>query len=198
MLCQNCGENEANVRYTQIINGVKKEMALCEKCSKVLEIGNMDFSMPINFSSFLGDFFDEEKEFLPSFMEQEKLVCDKCGMTYEEFIDTGKFGCENCYEIFSNKIDPILKNIQGGNRHLGRGISLPKGKGEELKVKNEEYKDVGAGINRSQKENNLGAGPVSAQENKLDELKKNLKQAIQEERYEDAAKLRDEIKRLEE
>ena len=29
MLCQNCGKNEANVRYTQIVNGVKKEMIFC-------------------------------------------------------------------------------------------------------------------------------------------------------------------------
>ena len=35
MLCENCGENEANVRYTQIVNGVKKEMKLCDKCAKV-------------------------------------------------------------------------------------------------------------------------------------------------------------------
>ena len=188
MLCQNCGENEANVRYTQIINGVKKEMALCEKCSKELGIGDMDFSMPINFSSFLSDFFEEEKEFLPSFIEKEKLICDKCGMTYEDFINTGKFGCENCYEIFSNKVDPILKNIHGGNRHIGRGINLPKGKNVGLD----------AFINSDNNEKNVGAGDLeSAQEKQLDRLKNDLKQAIQEERYEDAAKLRDEIKVLE-
>ena len=28
MLCQNCGKNEANVRYTQIVNGTKKEMVI--------------------------------------------------------------------------------------------------------------------------------------------------------------------------
>lgn len=187
MLCQNCGENEANVRYTQIINGVKKEMALCEKCSKELGIGDMDFSMPINFSSFLSDFFEEEKEFLPSFMEQEKLMCDKCGMTYEDFINTGKFGCENCYEIFSNKIDPILKNIHGGNRHVGRGLNLPKGKKENLKENSKkQYNTVGEEVKEYSKNN------------ELDKLKKNLKQAIQEERYEDAAKIRDEIKKMEE
>ena len=32
MVCQNCGKNEANVKYTQIVNGVKKEMVLCEEC----------------------------------------------------------------------------------------------------------------------------------------------------------------------
>ena len=37
MKCQNCGRKEANVKYTQIINCVKKEMNLCEDCAK--EIG---------------------------------------------------------------------------------------------------------------------------------------------------------------
>ena len=45
MLCENCGENEANVRYTQIVNGVKKEMHLCDKCSKELGIGIKDNSI---------------------------------------------------------------------------------------------------------------------------------------------------------
>ena len=59
MLCENCGKHEANVKYTQIINGVKKEMLLCEECAKERGINNIDFNMPINFSSFLSDIFDE-------------------------------------------------------------------------------------------------------------------------------------------
>ena len=34
MLCENCGDNEANIKYTQITNGVKKQMNLCEKCAQ--------------------------------------------------------------------------------------------------------------------------------------------------------------------
>lgn len=196
MLCQNCGENEANVRYTQIVNGVKKEMALCEKCSEELGLGKMDFNMPINLSSFLGEFFDEsENDFLPSFINPQKLICDNCGMSYEEFTNTGKFGCESCYEIFSEKIDPILKNIHGDNRHIGRGISSHSDKNEKSKVKNE---NVGASSARTQKKNNVGIDATKSEQNvQLEELKKNLKLAIQEERYEDAAKIRDEIKNLE-
>lgn len=40
MFCQNCGKNEVNFRYTQIVNGVKKEMALCDKCAKKLGLYN--------------------------------------------------------------------------------------------------------------------------------------------------------------
>ena len=30
----------------------------------------------------------------------EEIFCDVCGMTYKEFLETGKFGCENCYNVF--------------------------------------------------------------------------------------------------
>lgn len=179
MLCQNCGEHEANVRYTQIVNGVKKEMALCQECSKKLGLTNMDFSMPINLSSFLGDFFNAEENFLPSFVNTDKLICNECGMTYEDFTNTGKFGCENCYGVFSSKIDPILKNIHSGNRHTGRKAKLLD-KNKKVSIK----KDVSK---KEDKKEEFG--------NELEKLKQDLKNAIKEERYEDAAKIRDEIKK---
>ena len=52
MLCQNCGKNEVNFKYTQVINGVKKEMALCDRCARELGIDAIDYSMTFNFSSF--------------------------------------------------------------------------------------------------------------------------------------------------
>ena len=69
MLCQNCNENEANIKYTQIINGEKREMILCENCAKKLGIDSISFDMPINFSNFFGGFGnligDYETEFMP-------------------------------------------------------------------------------------------------------------------------------------
>ena len=175
MLCQNCGKNEANVRYTQIINGVKKEMALCQSCSKELGIGHIEFNMPINLSSFWGEFL-EDSELLPSFIKPKEIICDKCRMTYEEFTKIGKFGCENCYSSFSDKIDSILKNIQGGNRHIGR-IAISRENNKMLQTKEIKEEKV--------------------EQSKLEVLKNDLKIAIREERYEDAAKIRDEIKKLE-
>lgn len=179
MLCENCKKNEANVRYTQIINGEKKEMHLCEECSDKLGISNMDFKMPINFSSFLGDFFDEfeNNTFLPEFNPIKELKCDICGMTFEEFMNTGKFGCSNCYDTFQNKIDPILKNIHGANRHIGR-----LGKIEPMLGLNDEVKNTSS-IKKEEK-------------SEADKLKEELNKAIKEERYEDAAKIRDKLKKI--
>ena len=46
MLCENCKQREATVRYSENINGVRKEMHLCEECSRELGITDqMNFNM---------------------------------------------------------------------------------------------------------------------------------------------------------
>ncbi len=176
MMCQNCGKNEVTFKYTQVINGVKKEMNLCDKCAKEMGLKDINFSMPINFSSFLSDFFNDYSDnLLPSFVGTQNLQCNNCGTTFDNFIDSGEFGCDSCYNIFEDRISSILKNLQGANRHIGRGYR-----------KVDHSKDL---------EKNK---PIKKEETKLEKLKKDLQKAIKEERYEDAAKIRDEIKGLEE
>lgn len=173
MLCNNCNENEANVRYTQIVNGVKKEMHLCDKCANKLGIGNMDIYMP-DFNNFFGDLLNDfNEDFIPSIAMPKVLKCDKCGLSFDDFIETSKFGCDNCYSVFEEKIDPILKRLHGSNRYVGKKVK---------KVKPENTIEI-----KEEKE----------EQNKIDELKALLKQKIKEEKYEEAAKLRDEIKKLE-
>ena len=182
MLCQNCNQNEANVKYTQIINGIKKQMNLCDKCAKELGINNISFDMKMDFSNFLGDIFDDfENECIPNLAETNNLLCDKCGSRYDDFIKNGKFGCDKCYITFEDKIDNILKNIHGVNNHIGK----------KLKIK-EEKQDNNYDIqNKEKKKKDIKMF-------KIQKLREKLKQEIKEERYEDAAKTRDEIKKLEE
>lgn len=193
MLCQNCGKNEVNFRYTQIVNGVKKEMALCNKCAKELGLEGMDFSMPINFSSFFSDFFQDAESLLPSFARTNLLECNHCGMSFEEFANTGEFGCGDCYITFADRISPVLKNLHGSSRHVGR----------QYREAIDELTDNKSRFEASQKQK----GKLEKQESKEDKekakqakelknLQKDLQKAIQEERYEDAAKIRDDIKKL--
>jgi protein arginine kinase activator len=179
MLCDNCKENQANVKYTQIINGKKQEMNLCEECSQKLGITNMNFEMPITFSSFFGDFFKEfeNSSFMPMLKSKEELKCKNCGLTFEEFMNNGKFGCANCYDAFQSEIDPILKKIQGSNRHIGRLGEVKKA--EKLNITNTP--------DEQEKE----------QKSETQELKEELKKAVQEENYEEAARIRDKIKEIE-
>ena len=170
MLCDNCGKNEATIKLTQVINGKKTEMMICEECGKKMGITEINFEMPIDLSNFLGDFISkqENEEMMPFDIPNATLKCNKCNMTYEEFLNTGKFGCEECYNAFGYKVDSLLKRIQGTDKYIGR------------KANHNEN-------NRIQENKNLS---------RLEKLQQELKQAIKEERYEDAAKIRDEIKNI--
>ncbi len=181
MLCDNCGKREANVRYSENINGRKKELHLCEECSKKLGIENMDFNMPIDFSSFFGGLLEDfgTNDFMPLFNEVKQLKCDNCGYTFEDIVNTGKLGCENCYSVFENRLDPIIKKIQGSNKHVGRTGKIIDSKISE-KINNKDSKT----------ENNKDVS-------KVEKLQNDLKKAIKEEKYEEAAKIRDEIKKIE-
>ena len=176
-MCQNCGKNEVTFRYTQVINGVKKEMNLCDKCARELGLKDINFSMPINFSSFLSDLFNDYNDsLLPSFIGTKNLQCESCGTTFDDFVNSGEFGCSNCYDLFEDRITPILRNLQGATKHVGRG-----------------YREV----TPSTGENITNKKVVKKEESELEKLNKDLQKAIKDERYEDAAKIRDEIKKLE-
>ena len=189
MLCSNCGKNEANVHYTHIINGEKTEYNLCDECAKKLGIDEMDFSMPISFSNFLGDFFEEDS-LLPSFSGNMITKCPKCGLTYDEFAKNGKFGCGDCYETFADRIESVLKNLHGSAKHRGRAPQRLAEKTSKLTEKDEKENK-----NNIKVENKPLVDKTMEQ---IDKLNNDIKLAIKEERYEDAAKIRDEIKKLEE
>lgn len=197
MLCDNCGKREANVKYTENINGRRKELNLCEECSRKLGIGQMDFSMPVDFSSFLGGFLNElgSSNFMPMFNTTKELNCNNCNTNFDNIINTGMLGCPECYDTFSDEIDSILKRLQGSNRHVGRIGKIIDSKidEKEAKANNEANNDNGDVTNKN--ESKTKNAKQSKEDKKLT-LQRELEQAIKDERYEDAAKLRDEINEL--
>ncbi len=166
MKCQNCGEHEANVKYTQIINGEKEVTYLCDKCANEMKL-NVNFKF--GFDDIFSSFFTEPTEYKLNPVS-EGLVCDACGMTYDEFATNGMLGCENCYKVFNRRLDNVLKRLHGSNRHIEEGgtPNLNVQKNEKLEVKDE-----------------------------IAKLKEELNNCIKCEDYEQAAILRDKIKKLE-
>lgn len=163
MKCQNCGKRDAVVDYTQVIDGNKLHLHLCDKCASEMKIG-IDFMFDIDdvFSAFFNGISS-----VPATQKLEVIKCKNCGSTYKDFRDTGKLGCAECYETFNAELDNVLKRLHGNNRHV---------ESEKKKV-----------ITKKQ------INP----EDKINELKEELKECIKKEEYEKAAKLRDKIKDLE-
>jgi protein arginine kinase activator len=117
MLCQNCKTNLAKVHFKQIINNTKHEMYLCEECAN--EKGHMNFgliSLDDFFSTLMG-IGDHAQYQIPL---QKPVICEKCGMSYEDFQKTGKLGCSNCYSLYEEKLKPLMKRLHGSTEHNGK------------------------------------------------------------------------------
>ena len=177
MLCQNCNKKEANVNYTQIINGDKKEMHLCDKCARKLGI-NVAFKMPsFNFSNLFGSMFDDDImfDFMPNLMGNRGLLSDGFDSDFEDFFGTKKLGYAKNSDTTGDELDTLLKRMHNENVN---------DECNELKDKRQEKNNIK--INKKEQ----------TVEGKIEELQLRLKKEIEEERYEDAAKTRDEIKKL--
>ena len=89
-------------------------------------------------------------------------MCPLCKIRYSTFKQTGKVGCNQCYETFGKQLNPLIRRIHGSDKHTGK---IPHNVDSKIKIKRD-----------------------------LEELNKRLKKAIENEEYELAAKIRDELK----
>lgn len=48
------------------------------------------------------------------------LKCPLCNLTFEEFRQVGRLGCPHDYEVFRAPLKPLLENIHGNLRHIGK------------------------------------------------------------------------------
>jgi protein arginine kinase activator len=163
MTCDACGKKEATVHLTEIVNDKMTKLHLCEDCAKAK---GAEMEEHFGLSDLLAGLADLGTKLEPETMAVIK--CQSCGFTYQDFKKVGRFGCGDCYESFKKHLDPLLKRIHGGNRHVGK---VPLAAGKSAK----------------------DARPLQD----LKELKLRLEKAIQAEEFEQAAKLRDKIREIE-
>lgn len=161
MKCDVCKDAEAKVHLTQIVNGVMQKIDLCEGCSK--EKGVTD---PAGFSFadlLLGASQENAANAQP--LASGELHCSGCGMTQSDFKKSGRLGCAQCYDTFTDGLAPLLKGMHKGEQHVGK---IPPSH-----IQNMAYGE------------------------RLKLLKRDLDRAVKSESFEQAAELRDKIRKLE-
>jgi protein arginine kinase activator len=138
MLCQECNERPATLQFTKVINGKKMEVKLCEHCAAekgdifmLHDGGNLSFNNLLAGLLNMGLGMASTKT-SPGF-GGDQLECPHCHLTYREFVNSGRFGCRQCYETFSSYLEPVLGRLHGGNvHHIGK---IPKRAGGTLHIR---------------------------------------------------------------
>lgn len=166
MLCNECNQKPAVMHYVTVMNGHKKETDLCVECAKKLGIASFS---PFSF----GDLFSHSARETSS-----QMVCSKCGMTVDQMKKTGVVGCAQCYMDLYRGIEPILNSVQKNLQHVGRT-------------------PIGHASGKLPKPGETAApAAVKPPQTEEERLKAELKTAVAQEWFEEAAKLRDALRAL--
>mgnify|MGYP002513245305 CR=1 FL=1 len=183
MLCERCKIREANIQYTEVINGVRTEHNFCAQCAKELDFGQYsaifdgEFPLAQLLSGLLGGEVPVQKK-----GRLQQVTCPTCGTTYEEFVNNSCFGCADCYGVFDLLIHDNIRQLQGNDSHKGKHPAY-QGTLEE----------TDRGEEAAEKE--------PGERSPVEELRlweRRLREALRLEEYETAARCRDRIRELKE
>ena len=118
-VCEKCGESEAKIQLTTIVNNKATKRHLCEQCAAAEGVDNT--AVPANFP--LTDFLAQMGEMQGPSAAGE-ATCAFCGLTFAKFRETGRLGCPHCYATFETHLRGLLRRIHGGTQHQGK-VYLP-------------------------------------------------------------------------
>ncbi len=168
MLCDFCGENEANVYLIKIFKDKVERINICSECAEEVSMDTEDGILD-GIAKLLNKLLKgKEKNSKFSGGKNSKIEgnrkCYNCGIDIKTIEETGKVGCKECYKEFSDILMPLIKSIHGSIEYRGK---IPINSNKKLKV-----------------------------EKKINDLKSRLNEEIIIENFEEAAKIRDTIKKL--
>lgn len=119
MQCQICNKNEATIHLTEIADGIRSELHLCENCAQEQGIA-VKSQIPINelLSSLLAVQPTDDELF--GALEKD-MSCPHCGFTLDQFRKDAVLGCPHDYEVFENSLPLLIARAHDGKTtHCGK------------------------------------------------------------------------------
>ncbi|HUR95998.1 MAG TPA: UvrB/UvrC motif-containing protein [Gemmatimonadales bacterium] len=168
MSCDQCREREAVIHLTQIVNEQVTTLHLCEKCAAEKGVDSPGSAVKTPLGSFLAE-MTKGPEQLPSPRTADS--CQRCGGSFQDFRETGRLGCSDCYRAFEAPLRDLLRRLHGSTHHLG-----------------ERY---------AEREAPQTMDAVVPQGSRSSELREQLRLAVEAENFELAAELRDRLRVME-
>jgi protein arginine kinase activator len=118
MKCQNCGMSDATVHIKEVKNDQVTEMHLCEECASEKGFRTIVMQGKSSLASQL--IWMAENLYPEGASGLGNVRCSGCGLTYSDFMQMGRLGCEVCYKDFEKQLKQVLRRIHGAVRHVGK------------------------------------------------------------------------------
>jgi len=112
--CRRCAK-PATLHITEIRDGQAGVIHLCETCAReYLENSSDGENAPpgMDLAAKLEELIAES--------EESPASCPNCGISFNEFRESGRFGCPHDYSEFLTELLPLLENIHEDTKHIGK------------------------------------------------------------------------------
>ena len=169
MLCERCKNYDAVFHFNNVSNNVQTELHLCNKCAGDINFETRDHKDPLYLKTMFSPINNDDLN-----NNENRIICMNCGLTDMEFTLYQKPGCPSCYKYFKSIISTLSKT----GKQIRQSGKRPHNYIEVIAFRDD--------LSDQNKGRNLFA--------KHFDLEEELRIAVIEERYEDAAVLRDKIK----
>ena len=165
--CMSCHEELASVKLTKLVKGSVEEVWLCPKCAAKQSPYQKKVSA-MSLDQILASLLSQGQggESAARPGASVDLSCSTCGLPFDSYRSTLLLGCSDCYESFEKYLMQDLRKFHGSTRHRGR---VPSGEPPQT---------------------------VAAPQPSPADLQKRLRDAVESEDFELAARLRDELRKL--
>ncbi len=164
MSCEQCREREAVIHLTQIVNEQVTTLHLCERCAAEKGVESPGGVPKTPLGTFLAAMGQELPE-TPA--PRTGDICPRCGGSLQDFRESGRLGCSECYHSFEVPLRDLLRRLHGSTHHMG-----------------ERYAESNGSTTPSE------GHPAT-------ELREQLRVAVEAENFELAAELRDRLRVME-
>ncbi|HET8656789.1 MAG TPA: UvrB/UvrC motif-containing protein [Longimicrobiaceae bacterium] len=115
MRCEQCGNEEAVIQLTTVVDSEMQILHLCEACAakQGVQTGAAPGTEPL--ADFLAQIGKSVGEGAAA-----SGRCPSCGLTPAQLKQTGRMGCADCYAHFDVHLRGLLRRLHGATQHVGK------------------------------------------------------------------------------
>ena len=125
MKCQKC-DKTATFHITEMINAQSEELHLCDEHAYQYlhqNDGQRQCACEDESDEFDADLENVElglKNITDELEASDDEFCPCCQHSFLDFRKSRKFGCQNDYRVFRERLEPLFFNIHGSIEHVGK------------------------------------------------------------------------------
>jgi len=120
MKCHYC-DNVATFHITELTDDQPQELHLCEDHAREYLAPAQEETADVmpELAGVLAEHLAVSQT-AEELARLDQQACPVCGITFLEFRKQGRLGCPNDYHCFEKELQPLLMNIHGETRHVGK------------------------------------------------------------------------------